>query len=252
MRRRILTLSCFTVVVVVLCGPAAGARTITWSGRSWDVKDSGAGVVGPGPNRFSDSARTVWVDGRGRLHLRIEFRHGHWYSAEVVATEATGYGTYDWRVVGRAADLDPNVVLGLFTWDEASGDHHREIDIEWSRWGRRRGTNAGFTVQPYTHDGNGHAFDIRRGAGARLTQAFDWGADQVRFWSILGHRPPPATGWVDERWTYRGPDVPPEGEAHARINLWLFRGDAPTDGADVEIVLRAFTFTPDGLTASIP
>jgi hypothetical protein len=245
MRRRSAIVLCGLLGIVLLgMAPMAGARTITWSGRTWDVKDSGGGAVGPGPNRFSDSAGSVWVDRRGRLHLRIEARHGHWYSAEIAGTEATGFGTYDWRVVGRAGDLDPNAVLGLFTWDDAPGGHHREIDIEWSRWGRPHGTNAGFTVQPYTHHGNGHAFDIRPAAGARLTQAFDWRSDHVRFWSILGHRPPPATGWVDERWNYDGPDVPAEGEAHPRINLWLFRGAAPTDGAAVEIVLRSFAFTP--------
>ena len=156
-----------------------------------------------------------------------------------------GYGTYTWNVVGRASSLDRNVVLGLFTWDDARKDHHREIDIEWSRWGRRRGSNASFTVQPYTREGNGHAFRIVRGDGLRTTQSFTWMPDRVRFASLRGHVEHPGSPKdVIERWHYAGADVPAEGEAHARSNLWLFRGAAPSDGRPVELVVRSFTFQP--------
>jgi hypothetical protein len=38
--------------------------------------------------------------------------------------------------------------------------------------------------------------------------------------------------------------VPDAGQAQVRINLWLFRGNAPTDGQPVEVVISDFTFTP--------
>jgi hypothetical protein len=233
-----------TLVVVATLASEASARTIRFSGRTWDVKDS-VGMVGPGPNHFSDGPQTVWVDDRGRLHMRLERRHGHWQCAEIVSRAEMGYGTYTWEVVGRAATLDRNVVLGLFTWDDAPGDHHREIDIEWARWGRARGTDASFTVQPYTHDGNGHAFRMKRSDGLRTTQSFTWMPDRVRFASLSGHVDPPGSpADVIERWGYDGPDVPAEGAAHARINLWLFRGAAPSDGEPAELIVRSFTFEP--------
>jgi hypothetical protein len=220
----------------------AAPRSISFAGRTWDVQRAGA-PVGPGPNRFSDSRRTVWVDPRGWLHLRIEERHGHWWCAAVVAREAAGYGTYSWQVAGRASDLDPNAVLGLFTWDSAAGDHHREIDVEASRWGRpaaRR--DVTYTVQPYTHDGNGRAsFQDER----LSTQSFAWDEEQIRFWSMRGTAVPP--GDADSRiarWRYAGPDVPPAGDAHPRMNLWLFRGEPPDAGETVELVIRSFAFVP--------
>ncbi|HEX2756758.1 MAG TPA: hypothetical protein VHM48_14910 [Candidatus Limnocylindrales bacterium] len=45
-------------------------------------------------------------------------------------------------------------------------------------------------------------------------------------------------------WTYTGPDVPQPGGENARMNLWLFRGQPPSDGQGIEIVVTDFTFTP--------
>jgi hypothetical protein len=36
--------------------------------------------------------------------------------------------------------------------------------------------------------------------------------------------------------------VPSAGDERTRINLWLDGGSPPTDGAEVEVVLSAFTF----------
>lgn len=242
---RIAALTAALFAVLLMAGStSASARTIRFSGLRWDVKTS-HGLTGPGPNRFSDSARSVWVDAHGRLHLRIARRHGHWYCTEIVSDDIMGYGTYTWDVVGRPAALDPNVVLGLFTWADAPRDHHREIDIEWSRWGQPHADDASYTVQPYQHHGNEHAFMIARRAGARTTQSFDWEPRRVRFASLRGFFAPP---WLDDaaiqRWRYTGDDVPAEGAAHTRINLWLFRGARPTDRRPASIVIRSFTYTP--------
>ena len=44
----------------------------------------------------------------------------------------------------------PQVVLGLFTWNNAPLAHNREIDIEVSRFGDERSpSNSNFVVQPY-------------------------------------------------------------------------------------------------------
>ncbi|MFL5736639.1 MAG: hypothetical protein ACJ76P_04800, partial [Actinomycetota bacterium] len=66
-----------------------GTRILHWSGYDWIMKDASS-PIGPGPNRFSDSPRSVWVDDTGRLHLRIRKRHGHWVCSELWATSALG------------------------------------------------------------------------------------------------------------------------------------------------------------------
>jgi hypothetical protein len=232
------------LVVLLSCALAVGiagsapARTVRWSGYTWDVKNSPHRRIGPGPNRWSDSRKNVWVDDAGRLHLEITEVHGHWYSAEVVARGSFGFGHYAWTVTGKPSQLDPNAVLGMFTWDDDTpGDHHREIDIEMSRWGRKHAKkNSGFTVQPYRHAGNGHRYVIPR-AGVRTTNSFIWTGSSVAFSTELRDGAPVSN------WTYSGPDVPGEGTERPRINLWLFGGALPSDGRPVHVVLPSFSFS---------
>jgi hypothetical protein len=222
---------------IVLSAGSASARTIRWSGQRWDVGNS-AGAVGPGPNHFSNDPRNVWVDIRGRLHVAITHRNGRWQCAEISSMRATGFGTYRFRVEGDAESLDPNVVLGLFTWDNAAGDHHRELDVEWSRWGDPADpTTAGFTVQPYQHIGNGHRY-VQPSTAPVSDQVFTWRSSSVSFGAYA------VPGAAISRWTYRGPDVPAPGDAHVHLNLWLFRGDPPTGGQPAEIIIRSFAFRP--------
>ena len=219
---------------------AASARTINWSGYTWDVKNSPHRQIGPGPNRWSDSRKNVWVDGAGRLHLKITEVSGHWYSAEVVAQGSFGFGDYTWDVTGRPNDLDRNAVLGMFTWDDVSArDHHREIDIEMSRWGSKHATkNSGFTVQPYQHHGNGHRYVIPDAAGPRTVNSFIWGSSSVAFSTEL------PDGSPISNWTYAGNDVPSHGvNVRPRINLWLFRGVPASNGKPVHVVLPSFSFS---------
>jgi hypothetical protein len=59
---------------------------------------SSAGAVGPGPNVFSDSASNVWVDGSGRLHLKLTYSKGRWRCAEVINTQSLGRGRYTFEL----------------------------------------------------------------------------------------------------------------------------------------------------------
>jgi len=212
----------------------AGPRTVRFAGSSWAVKASSS-PVGPGPNVFSDSPENVWVDTAGRLHLSITCRDGRWRAAEVILDRSLGYGTYAFALDSSAGRLDPNVVLGLFTWSDDPANNHREIDIEFARWGAAPGSNAQYTVQPHDTAANRHTFTQPEGAPTR--HAFTWAPDRVSFRSAT------VAGRTIADWCYSGPDVPCAGEERTRINLWLHGGKPPTDGAEVEIVLSEFTFT---------
>src|SRR5205823_3644548 len=160
------------------------ARTIQFSGHSWSVKTS-AGKVGPGPNYFSNGASNVWVDALGRLHLKITKEKGRWHCAEIVSTESFGYGTYRFYLDSAVDNLDPNVVLGLFTWNDAPDYNHREIDIEFSRWGVANNQNAQYVVQPYTSLSNILRFDEPAGL-VQSTHSFHWLSGSVEFESVRG------------------------------------------------------------------
>ena len=227
-------------MATAVCVPAAQSarpsptRTISFSGHTWTVKSS-AGKVGPGPNSFSSSPDNVWVDGQGRLHLKITRTKGRWYCAEVVNTQSLGLGTYTWTLDSPVDALDPNVVLGLFTWNDDPAYHHRELDVEFARWGNAADpTNGQYVVQPY--DGSGNLLRITQPLGAvPSSHGFTWGATSVRFTSSSASPSP---------WIYAGADVPAPGGENARMNLWLFRGAGPVNGQPVEVVIGSFTFTP--------
>ena len=210
-----------------------GPRTVAFSGFSWSVKAS-TGLVGPGPNVFSDSPENVWVDAGGQLHLRITYRNGQWLAAEVVVDRSLGYGTYAFNLASPTGRLDPNVVLGLFTWSDDLAYNHREIDVELARWSDAGATqNAQYAVQPADRVGNLSRF-VQPDAPATSHQ-FAWAPNRVSFASSSGASTVAA-------WKYSGADVPKPGNERTRINLWLDRGRPPTDGAEVEVVLSQFSF----------
>ena len=218
----------------LLLAPASNARTIQFAGRDWTVKTS-AGRVGPGPNYFSDSSGNVWVDASGKLHLRITRRGGRWYCAEIVGSGSLGYGSYRWDLESDLAQLDPNVVLGLFTWSNAPAENHRELDIELSRWSSATNLPGQYVVQPCTDARNIYRFDWPRGL-VLSTQSFSWTPGRVDFASST-------QGALLRSWSGTNL-VPGAGDERPRLNLWLFRGRKPSDGREVEVVVSAFTFAP--------
>lgn len=214
--------------------PAAAKtpNTLSFSGYTWTVKASGGRKVGPGPNYFVK--KNAWVDSLGRLHLAIAKVGRHWTVGEVVNTRSLGYGTYTWVLASRVDNLDPNMVLGLFTYDSDPAFNNREIDIEASRWGNASDpTNAQFVVQPSATAGN--LMRITQGSSLPATLSFTWTATGLSF---------SAPGASPATWTYTGADRPPTGASLADINFWLNSGHAPMHGLGAQVIIQAFTFTP--------
>jgi len=218
-------------------------RTLSFSGYEWKVKSSRR-PVGPGPNYFSNSHDNVWVDTQGRLHLRITHHKNRWYCAEVISRQSFGYGTYRFYLDTRVDNLDPNIVLGLFTWSDDPEFDHREIDIECTKWGNAdNNTNAQFVVQPYDIPEHRLRFSVPPGTNTS-THSFTWEEDSVFFQSVQGHDvTPPDPSNVIEEWECTG-IIPEAGGENARINLWLVGGSAPTDSAEAEVIIKKFEFVP--------
>src|SRR5262245_11297312 len=109
-------------VAVFSAGKPGYPDKIVWGGLTWDVKTSQS-AVGPGPNVFDKA--NLSVDGTGSLHLRIaKNAAGTWSCAEIIAPASYGYGTYTFNLASPVDALDPNVVLGLFTWSDRAQDAH--------------------------------------------------------------------------------------------------------------------------------
>lgn len=213
-------------------------RIIEWSGRKWIVKDSSIGYVGPGQNIFSASTNTVWVDANGSLHMKISqhLPYNYWDCAEIWSQERLGYGTYRFYLDSRVDNLDPNVVLGLFTYTDFNRDSDkREIDIEFSRWGATTDPNAQYVVQPWNNAGNRYRFNMI--SAVTSTHTFVWQPTTINFTSIEGH----GTGPIVNSWTSQSADIPPSLDERAHINLWLLD---PNQGPMTEIVISKFEFEP--------
>ncbi len=218
-------------------GAAAGKPgypdKVTWNGAVWSVKTSRS-AVGPGPCVFAKANVSVAADD---LHLRISRSGSTWTCAEVIGPTSFGYGTYTFTLVSDVSDLDPNVVLGLFTWSDKAPYAHREVDIEVADWGDpTASTNAQYVFQPW--DVSGHLVRFNQPAVARSTHAFTWRAGTIAWQSRAGD------GSHIASYAYSGADVPRPGDERVRLNLWLFGGAAPMDGQPVEVVVESFVFTP--------
>jgi len=229
---------CITFLLLV-SNLALADRQIVFSDITWQVKSS-VSPVGPGPNYFSDSVDNVWLDENDWLHLKITHRDGKWYSAEVFTEQSLGYGKYTFYVVGKLDQLNENAILGLFNYE----DHSREIDIEFSRWGEPLNDNSQYVIQPYTVDGNTYKFNTIT-EGTHTTHWFDWNPNRIFFQSIHGHSLSLATpNHLIDSWTYTGNHIPTQGNEKTHINLWLLRGTPPSDGKEIEIIIKEFEFIP--------
>ncbi len=233
----------------VVTRPYPGPRWLRFSGYDWWVKTS-ANPVGPGPNYFSDSTNNVWVDDTGYLHLKQTYRSNQWQCAEIVSARSFGFGYYRFHLLSDVNRLDPNVVLGLFTWSDDPAFTHREIDIECSRWSNAADLrNAQFVVQPFGSPGHlvRYAVPAQR---TNTTHFFNWQSNRVVFQCQSGDfSPNPDPTNVISGWTYTF--APPQpGDENVRLNLWLYNGTPPSNGQEAEVIIQSFEFVPADPPAS--
>jgi hypothetical protein len=241
--------------------------TINFAGQTWTVRNNEM-AQGPGPNSFSSSGSNVWVDGSGNLHLKITKTSNGWKCAEVISGNKYGYGTYVFTVGSDVAALNPNVVAGMFTWDDHTfaTQANSEIDIEFAKWGNNGAYTYTSSVQPvkfenpdvYLERTNQPAMDINKLRGTS-THAFTWTSSLVTWKSYEGASYPGSNliaAWqfsntMQPRIKYEGGNqsapvvIPaPGNDTRVHINLWLFNGQAPTDNNEVELVIKSFQFIP--------
>ena len=217
--------------------PKPTVRTISFSGMDWVVRTTGAAKEGPGPNLFSDSEDNVWVDSQGRLHLKLVQKGGYWYSAGITLRNSLGYGKYVFYLASDLSQLDQNVVAGLFTYK----NDQEEIDIEFSKWSNPENMDAQFAVQPSDKKGNKQRFNLNL-ASEKSTHSFDWQANYIDFLSIQGHAASSDASSIISQWRYTGANIPPDTDERLKINLWLFRGQAPSNNMPQELIVEKVVY----------
>ncbi|HET7539784.1 MAG TPA: hypothetical protein VFK05_07925 [Polyangiaceae bacterium] len=227
---------------------SARAAEIDWKGYTWSVTNGGMAGVAAG------SSANVSVDASGYLHLKVRKNGDTWTAAEIFSTARLGFGTYQWQIDGPIDTLDKNVVLGLFPYGPAAnigGDGTNEIDIEYSRWGQANGPNGDWTNYPASGKTVGELSYTFSLMGQTLsTSRFIWTASSIEDFLLAGLEPVSSTNSLLKSWKY-APDNPktniPQQALPLGMNLWCF--DLPSDGKNVEIVVRDFQFVPEGASA---
>ena len=229
----------------VQTGEQTAQATVRWSGRTWIVRDS---TGGPGPNTFSP--RNVEARQDETLHLFLRPTNGHWSCAELYTTESLGRGTYEFELVSRVDRFDPNVVLGLFSYPDAEvgPDGTNELDIEFARWGHADWPNGNYTAYPRQPGGKDVSctFEFKQPTGRDSTiQRYTWQRLAIRFETLV-----PVAGQapsLTKQWTTPGRFASQVARKAmpVHLNLWLFNGKPPADRRPVEVVIRAFRFTPE-------
>jgi hypothetical protein len=216
--------------------------------------------------------KTEWAGAEAVLMFRADGKQAnlgygdYLVGAEIVKPQNETFATYD-----------PNVALGMFTFERpAKGsplNPAREIDLaEISRWGWNHKTpaacpftgtigffdnmtlcrgNAQFALQDYTqHSGMVKRYEISELTN-KITLVMRWRKGQVTFETYngfykLGNLP------TKGKFAWTTPPalsnyVPTPGCQRFHINLWLGNYSStphagPTDGKEVEVVIRNFEF----------
>lgn len=219
--------------LLLLCVAApsitAAERSFEWCGLTWLVKQGDA--RGPGPNAWSSSTDSVWLDEKQRLHLKIRNINGLWHCAEIRSKLATAYGRYHVELASAVDRLDPQVVFGFFAY----ADDQHEVDLEISSWGERAVPQRQFVVQPY-HQAGHLQRSVLLGPGPGIAYELNWLRSSISASARLGTK--------TESWQFTG-TVPKADKAHLHLNLWLFRGKAPQGGQEQEVIIKSVKFIPE-------
>lgn len=228
--------------LAVLTCASLCAKTVEFSGYTWNVRPAGSG--GPGPNNWSEE--NVWVDTNGFLHLKLSNRNGTWSCAEVTLPKRLGFGLYEFSIVAPLDRLDPNVVIGLFNYPtrDVGPDGTHEIDIEFARWGRAQNPVGNYTVWPTERSRRQVTKPFTLDSVTNwTTHSFSWTSTNIVFQSRHGDS---AVGKDIAQWACQ-PAEPEKSIAQkpmpVHINLWCFQGKPPTDNKEMEVVIRTFKFT---------
>jgi hypothetical protein len=219
---------------------ARASTTVQFSGYTWTIRNTGTATQGPGPNVFNGS--NAWVDANGWLHLKItkNATTGKWNCAEIYSNQSFGYGTYQWQVEGAIDKFDKNIVLGLFNY--SGNDTHDEMDIEFAHWGNAAWPNLNYTVWPAAGvSANWDYTQFFSLTGTYTTHRFTRTASSVVFKSLGGF-------YNDDTNLFASQTTPSTASISTlampvHMNLWLYDGNAPSDGKEVEIIIHNFKYT---------
>ncbi len=239
-------------------------RMLNWSGYTWCVMGSNDTKCYPGPNYFSSQSDNVKVDSLGDLHIRITKRNNKFYCVALFTTQTVGYGLYKFYVSSHIENLDKNIVVGLFTWNDLNcvTNANSEVDIEFTRWGDAGNPDViEYSVQPTNAGLETERFSSwpMKITDNKTLHLINWTSSSVSFSSYETHSYPPSQSNLISSWNFGNNNpaksklecnsnpivIPaPQSNTHLDMNMWLDGGRYPSDNLEAEVVIHAVQFSP--------
>ena len=200
----------------------------------------------------------MWVDKKGRLHLRVTNRDGKWLAAEVACEEALGLGMYVVKIDTALDRLDENVLFGVLLFEYKPklvtapfSNYYNEFNLEFGKRRIKSKTNAGYSCPPYEQSCL-HPFRIKFDdpKNTKSTHSFRWLNNRVVCKSWYSHATNPNNKQMITYWNYTSSEVP-KGVPRLHLNLFMNK-KPPRDLKEVEVVVTDFVFTPMGEYQNLP
>jgi len=252
----------------VLCERSQPYATLpqkfSFSGIDWYKKEKTDGgkllALGPGPNYFDSKNVILASDG---LHLKINNTGSQWTSAELVSSRCFKYGTFVFQVNPKLTNgatidkLDPNIVLGLFTYPEPRQgdvgelDGLHEIDVELANFEKdSKGNfyNLNYTVYPNSFSQPLKTKPLKFTLADQTSPVsfqIIWTSINVSFSASQNNKL--LSQWSCSTTETKNPDAKCNVSTRSqpvRMNFWLRGGAAPINKQAAEIVIRNFNYTP--------
>jgi hypothetical protein len=214
--------------------------SLDWKGYTWEVSEY-SGYPGPGNNFRNDN---VFIGEDGFLHILLKKVGNIWTVGQISTSVPLGYGTYRFVGKGRLDLIDPNIILGMFSY--GGEDYINEIDIEISRWGDLPEVpqSIGWTTYPPVLGSprlkQTGVFPMVQ-TSDETTHRYIWMPGYVNFLSQQGNK---AESDLSDPIAAYHSVLSPNVDMPLVFIVWLMGGMAPLNDEDVDFVIEDFTFTP--------
>ena len=213
---------------------AAVNQKLTFSGYEWSIRRIASDRNGA--VSYYDPAN-AWTDSAGRLHLKIARQGDHWTCSQVTSSSHLGYGTYLFSV-GDTSRFEPAITLTMMTHDDLSAEHHREMEIELSRWGNPNSKGGDYVIQPYSLPENKVIFES---AAGKMTHSLRWEPGMATFQTVRDSSE--ARGQVVARNVFNS-GIPTPGAASVVVDFCDFKYSKVPLQNGAEVVIEKFQFLP--------
>ena len=224
-----------------------GQPEVEWAGLKWYVRDSDWRVGAPMANG-QWSRNNVRFNGSD-MQLALTNTDGKTpVGAEIISSNAMGYGTYQGTFSGDFSKFDKYTVFGgffTFEWAEPSVGGWREIDaVEVSRWGKDI-LKGSFTYYTPTHnqmnDGIHMPDYLWPASFKKATMQLEWRPGKIS-WTLRDAD----SGKVLHR-AESSQEVPDSARQQIHFNLWSLNLGANSGwegAAPQNVTVHSFNYTP--------